>query len=316
MAVKEKKKASETVSEEKVSKKFEATYFVFAIIAVIIMFSVIVTLYFNKNYVMFSPDKVAKQYMLNVAGEDGYDAMKYTTLIKNSKFGDFISKNYMEQYKKEDENSEAPVLSAEEQGEKLTEILDGMMPVFTDLVETYGFENYDELFTQYFAKYYELHHSVYGHDFMTTDDMFAAFEGNLASYTSGFAYDRECVYGNGQEYAEKYLGSGKADLNDDDIYSAGYKINIDIASSTTFSDAEVKEYIDEIKSNPIKSASYERFGFSPDEIAAVQKVCVVKDITGNGDAQAIERKNEEYAEHPTQLMIVKIGSQWYVDISA
>lgn len=55
---------------------------------------------------MFSPEKVAEQYVENTAENDGYDALKYTVLIKNTKFGNFISENYMDKYI--DENATAP----------------------------------------------------------------------------------------------------------------------------------------------------------------------------------------------------------------
>ena len=59
---------------------------------------------------MFSPEKVAEQYVENTAENDGYDALKYTVLIKNTKFGNFISENYMDKYI--DENATAPAMTA------------------------------------------------------------------------------------------------------------------------------------------------------------------------------------------------------------
>ena len=183
MAVKEKKKKPQVEYEkqpESPTKKFDVTYAIVSVIAIIVLFSVLVTAYYKSNYIMFSPEKVAEQYVENTAGNDGYDALKYTVLIKNTKFGNFISENYMDKYI--DENATAPAMTAEEEGEKLTLLLDRMYPVFTDLVDLYGFENYDKLFSEYFAAYVPCYEEIYGNKAFTTDDMFSALEGNLGTY--------------------------------------------------------------------------------------------------------------------------------------
>lgn len=85
MAVKEKKKKPQVEYEkqpESPTKKFDVTYAIVSVIAIIVLFSVLVTAYYKNNYIMFSPEKVAEQYVENTAGNDGYDALKYTVLIK------------------------------------------------------------------------------------------------------------------------------------------------------------------------------------------------------------------------------------------
>ena len=47
----------------------------------------------------------------------------------------------------------------------------------------------------------------------------------------------------------------------------------------------------------------------------VKKPGLVNSVSGEGDKTAIEMKNLEYSGSPTALTLIKIGSQWYVDIS-
>lgn len=316
MAVKEKKKKPQVEYEkqpESPTKKFDVTYAIVSVIAIIVLFSVLVTAYYKNNYIMFSPENVAEQYVENTAENDGYDALKYTVLIKNTKFGNFISENYMDKYI--DENATAPAMTAEEEGEKLTLLLDRMYPVFTDLVDLYGFENYDKLFSEYFAAYVPCYEEIYGNKAFTTDDMFSALEGNLGTYMDEYAYNCEVLYGKGKEYADYYLGKNKAVLSDDDEkYSAGYTITADTSLVREYDDDEVKAYTSSLTSG--QKAAYEHFGISANDISAVAEVKTVKVLSGVGDKDAIAQKNVEFAEHPEIITLVKIGHQWYVDFTA
>ena len=79
MAVKEKKKKPQVEYEkqpESPTKKFDVTYAIVSVIAIIVLFSVLVTAYYKNNYIMFSPENVAEQYVENTAENDGYDAVQ------------------------------------------------------------------------------------------------------------------------------------------------------------------------------------------------------------------------------------------------
>lgn len=314
MAKEKKQKAKVEYAEqpESPTKKFDISYAIIAIIAAIVIFATVTSVYYVKNYIMFSPEKVAKQYVENTAKLDGYDALKYTLLIKNNKFGKFIQDNYMNQYIKE---GEAPALSAEEAGDKLSAILDKMYPTFLDLVELNGFENYDVVFSEYFKEYSKCHNEIYGNDYFTTDDMFAAFEGNLATYMEAYSYDCEIVYGKGKDYAEYYLGKNKAILTDDEEkYSAGYSITAETEILKEYTDSEVSTYLNSISES--HKAKYEQFGISTDDISAVAEIKTTAVLSGTGDQSAISIKNSEWKEHPQTITVVKIGQQWYVDFTA
>ena len=60
MAVKEKKKKPQVEYEkqpESPTKKFDVTYAIVSVIAIIVLFSVLVTAYYKSNYIMFSPER-------------------------------------------------------------------------------------------------------------------------------------------------------------------------------------------------------------------------------------------------------------------
>lgn len=317
MSVKEKAAQQQPVKQEQnLTKKFDVTYAVAAIIAIIAVLAASAGLYFTKSYVMFSPEKVAQQYAANTAQLNGYDALKYTVLIKNTKLGDFMIKNYMEQYTgNKDKDAQAPVLTAEEEGEKLTQILNAMYPFFTDLVDGYGFENYNEVFSRYFAAYVVQHQEIYGHDLMSTDDMFAAFEGNLATYMEYYAYDCESVYGKGEAYAALYLGDNKQVLTDgSEQYSAGYRISAETEILKEYTDEEAQSYIAALSAD--KKTAFAHFNINLEDISAVAQVRATRVVTGSGNAAAIEAKNAEWKEHPETITLVKVGAQWYVDFTA
>ena len=313
------KTKTKNVAEEqkKESKKFNVTYAVTATIAFVVVAAILITTYYTSNYVMFSPEKVARQYVMNTVDYDGYDALKYSVMSVSDKMGNYLRENYMKQYVEAHKDEEAPKLTADEAGEKLTEILDTMYPSFVKLVNEYGFEKYDELFTQYFKEYALVHNAVYGNDIMSYDDMFAAIEGNLATYMDTFKYQRETLYGKGEEYAHTYIGADKTITEDelkDNPYSAGFYIDTEASVVKEYSDSEVKSYVDSL--SPDAVAAYKKFGIDTSKIKAVTTVKVTNTLTGEGDKDAIDTVNKIFEATPSTLTLVKIGSQWYVDITA
>lgn len=307
------KVSAERESLTKDTKKFDITYAVVVTIAFAVIMLTIISTYYIKNYVMFSPEKVAQQYVQSEVSGDGYDALKYTILSKNDKLGEFMKDNYMGI--DEDKKEEAPALTPEEEGEKLTLILDTMYPTFVNLAETYGFDDYDTVFSKYFAEYRVQHNAIYGHDIITTDDMFTAIEGNLKTYMENNRLQRETLYGKGEEYATRYLGAKKAVLGkDDEKYSAGYLIQTNAEVIKDLTDDEVKAYVASLSDSA--KARYAAFGVDTATIKEVSVVKVTNSITGVGDKTAISDLNASFASKPTELTLIKIDSQWYVDFSA
>ncbi|MBO4339312.1 MAG: hypothetical protein J5877_05280 [Clostridia bacterium] len=295
------------------SKKFNITYAVVSVIAFIVVAAGLITYYYISHFIMFSPEKVARQYVMNTVEGDGYDALKYSTMSVSKKMGDYLREHYINQYVKENDGS-APALTAEEEGEKLTEILEKMYPEFVLLNDTVGFENYDEFFSTYFAEYQKAHKEIYGHDFISDEDMFTCIEGNLSTYLNIIKFQNESLYGNGDQYARKYLGTKNTENDEDDPYIAGYYIDTEATEINIEKDsAKVKSYIDSLSDSQKKA--YESFGINTDDITAYAVVKVTNTISGEGDKAAIDKQNKEFSASPAELTLIKIGSQWYVDIA-
>lgn len=298
------------------SKKFNVTYAIVSVVSFIVVAAGLITYYYVSHFIMFSPEKVARQYVMNTVEGDGYDALKYSTMSINQKMGDYLREHYINQYVKEDDGS-APKLTAEEEGEKLTAILDKMYPEFVLLNDTVGFENYDEFFSTYFAEYQKAHKEIYGHDFITDEDMFTCIEGNLSTYLEVKKLENETLYGKGEEYAKKYLTENKTVTEEEleeNPYIAGYYIDTEAGEAVIEKDeAKVKEYIASLTDSQKKA--YESFGINTDDISAYAVVKVTNTLTGEGDKAAIDGKNAEFSAADTQLTLIKIGSQWYVDIA-
>ncbi|MCR4563413.1 MAG: hypothetical protein K5755_02105 [Clostridiales bacterium] len=299
------------------SKKFNLTYAIVSVIAFIVVAAGLITYYYISHFIMFSPEKVAGQYVMNTVEGDGYDALKYSTMSVNQKMGDYLREHYINQYVKENDGT-ATELTAEEEGEKLTLILDKMYPVFVKLNDEVGFENYDELFSTYFEEYVKAHKEIYGHDFISDEDMFTCIEGNLSTYLEVRKLENETLYGNGEEYAKKYLTADKTVTEEEleeNPYIAGYHIETLVNEITVEKDSPaVKAYIDSLSGSQKKA--YETFGINSDEISAYAKVKVSNKLTGNnGYKTEIDKKNAEFSANPTELTLIKIGSQWYVDIA-
>ena len=59
--------------------------------------------------------------------------------------------------------------------------MDTMYTYYVELVGN-GWDDYDTIFKNYFAKLVEVRKEVFGDDYMTDEIMFAALEGNVKTY--------------------------------------------------------------------------------------------------------------------------------------
>ncbi len=294
------------------NKKFNLTYAVVAVVTFIVVAAGLITYYYVSKYIMFSPEKVARQYVMNTVEGDGYDALKYSTMSINQKMGDYLREHYINQYVKENDGT-APELTAEEEGEKLTAILEKMYPEFVRLNEEVGFENYDEFFSTYFADYQKAHKEIYGNDFISDEDMFTCIEGNLATYLEYLKVENESLYGNGRDYADKYL-TARTEEDEDDPYIAGYYIDTEVKDIWIDDDSlGISNYYSALSDSQKKA--YESFGIKEEDISAYAIVTLENTVTGEGDDAQIKSQNADFWANPTELTLIKIGSQWYVDIA-
>ncbi len=169
------------------NKEFKAgLYAVVAGVAVAAILVVITIFAFATRYTAFAPEKVAQAYVDTIAQTgDGYNAYKNTLVSKNAKFGDFIRDAYMSPYYNNgDDVKQADFVGtgSDEEAQAIDKVYSTMYDYYVELIKTYGLDNYDAVFSNYFAKLVEVRKDVYGDEYMDDEFMFGAFESNVSAY--------------------------------------------------------------------------------------------------------------------------------------
>ncbi len=57
-----------------------------------------------------------------------------------------------------------------------------MYPYYIELIKTYGWDDYDAIYTNYFNKLVEERKAIFNDDYMSDEVMFTAFESNVATF--------------------------------------------------------------------------------------------------------------------------------------
>lgn len=316
-------------------------YSAFAAIFVAVALVILTIVAFTTRYTAFKPDKVAQAYVDTVIQTgDGYNASKNTLISKNQKFGNFVIDAYMAPYINDEvEQAEFVGKGTEEEQKAIDEVYNQMLHFYISLVETYGYDNYDKIYSEYFEKLAMTRNEVYGDEYMDTEYMFGAFEANVAEYGNmltgtqrTFASDNKTItqeqstgkyqklYGEKQEVeVEKLIDDKKQTVKE---LQPVYKLTTTVKSCDELSADDTKTYIADYKEritsvveagkkkadasklnddrkNAMISA-YEKLD-SSDDIKAVAK-CIVEVKTQNDKLVATQ-----------EIYVVKIGNSWYVD---
>lgn len=304
------------------NKEFKAgLYAVVAGVLVAAVLVVITIFAFTTRYTAFSPEKVAQTYVDTIVQTgDGYNAYKNTLVSKNSKYGDFIRDAYMQPYYNNgDDVKQADFVGSgsNEEAAAIDEVYSTMYDYYVELLDTYGLDNYDAVYSNYFAKLVEVRKAVYGDEYMDDEFMFGAFESNVSQYGRSLTGTEEQIAQDGKTVIqEKTIGEYQK------MFAEDYKLTAAVKDSTVLSDDEVKTYIDEYaariaelaKSGETKAAE---FGLADDaktnmveafsgldhsqEITAVDK-CTVEVTLEDGTVVAVQ-----------EVYVVQIGNSWYVD---
>ncbi|MCM1115802.1 MAG: hypothetical protein NC397_09935 [Clostridium sp.] len=248
-------------------KGFNAgVYAVFAGVLVAVVLVIITIFAFTTRYTAFSPEKVAQAYTDTIVQTgDGYNAYKNTLVSKNGKYGDFIRNAYMKPYVNDgDDVKKADFVGtgSNEEAEALNKVYSTMYEYYVELLTTYGLDDYDSVFSNYFAKLAELRKEVYGDEYMDTDFMFGAFESNVSTYGQSltgtkrtFASDDKTIiqeqsigtyqtmFGVEQDVEVETLVDGKKKTVTEK--QPVYKFTTTVKECTALSDDEVKAYVDE-----------------------------------------------------------------------
>lgn len=292
----------------KESKKFNyGLYAVATFVAVTAVLVIITAFTFKAKYMAFYPDKVAVNYTDSIMQNgDGYNAYKYTLASKSEKYGDFIRQQYMfpliyPNYNPGDKVTDEMKkngLSADERKSDTTlnddgalagKLADTMYPIYTELMKSSGWDDYDNVYKTYFAKLIETRKAIFGDDYMSDEVMFTALEANVKTYGNSLTgTEQELAADEKTVIQEKTTGLYQTKFGED------YKI------TSTVKDSKEIDDIDAYKA-ALDASKLETYGITADDISAAQQVTVECALE---DGTVIISQT---------VYTVKIGSTWYID---
>lgn len=299
--------------EEKDTKK-GFNYKLYAIIAFVVVAAIlaVTTSYaFQQKYIAFDPEKTALNYADTIIQRgDGYNAYAYTISAKSEKYGDFIRIYYMypliypdyevgmdsKEFKKiqkekkgydnEKYQSEATL---NDDGTLAGKLANTMYPYYVELIKTYGWDDYDSIYKNYFSRLVQERKAIFGDDFLNDEVMFTAFESNVSTYGNAVTGTEEVIGEDGKTIVqEKSVGLYQEEYGED------YKITSSVVSASPVEDlASYKSSLD--------PAILETYGITADDISDAQKVTVQGALEDGTVITSLD------------VYVVKIGNTWYVD---
>lgn len=295
---------------------------------------VVLTIFaFTTRYTAFSPEKTA-QYFVDVVVQngDGYNSYKNTLVSKNQKFGDFVINAYMTPYVNKDaEKNELIGTGSKEEAEMLNKVYDTMYDYYLELVAGKGMDDYDTVFSSYFAKLSEVRKAVIGDEYMDTEFMFGVFESNVDRYSKSLTGSKVEYEADGKTVkTEATIGKYQ------EVFGEDYKLTTAVESVTPVDDVEgyVAEYKTRI-STVVDTAEAKADAFGLENTTKEKKILFIKkteDVNTKDNfinayakldcADAIEDvaqcvvavsagEGSEVAK--INVYVVKIGNSWYVD---
>lgn len=263
----------------------------------------------KQKYIAFDSEKLAVSYADTIIQKgDGYNAYTYTLSAKGDKYGDFIRKNYMypiiypgyskdmdskefKELKKSglDTDSHKSETTLNDDGTLSGVLAEHMYPYYIELIKTYGWDDYEAIYTNYFNKLVEERKAIFNDDYMSDEVMFTAFESNVATFGNAvtgtkltLGADNKTVIQEestglyqtefGKDYKITTKATGEKDIDDLDAYKAA-----------------------------MDSAKLETYNVSASDISAAKTVSVEATLEDGTVVAAID------------VNLVKIGHTWYVD---
>ncbi|MCD7796453.1 MAG: hypothetical protein LUG95_02195 [Clostridiales bacterium] len=193
-----------------------------------------------------------------------------------------------------------------------------MYDYFLELIETYGFDDYDSIFTNYFARLAEVRQEVYGDEYMDSDYMFGAFEFNVSTYGDSLTGTEESIADDGETVLQEVITGVYQEMFGED-----YKFTTTVTECTELSENEVSDYVSQYSESISATAQ------SGEETAALFGITDTDTIRTMSDAFAnldcsdsitavdkctLEVTLDDGTVVTTQeLYVVEIGNSWYVD---
>ncbi|MEZ3496864.1 MAG: hypothetical protein K1V97_04775 [Lachnospiraceae bacterium] len=286
--------------------KLYATAAFFAVLAALVLITVFT---FKAKYTAYHPEEVARNYVDTIAQTgDGYNAYKNALISKSQKYGDFIRAYYMNPviyrdtaykpgddikkcgYKGYNEESYMGEKSKNDDGSLQGQVIDTMYDYYVELAAN-GWDDYDTIFTSYFAKLTEVRKAVFGDDYMTDEIMFTVLEGNVMKYGQSLTgTEDEFDKNTGNQTSFKSIGAYQT------AYGEDYKF-------TTAVKAEKEMDLAAYKS-ALSAETLATYGVQAADIGAV-KCYTVTVSTEDGKAVA-----------EADVVVAQIKNSWYVDNTA
>lgn len=282
----------------------------YAVIVFFLMAGILATITvttYKSRYNGFSPEKVAAAYAESIVNRgDGYNAYKNTIISKNYKYGDYIREYYMypviyrdTDYKPGDSrdnlkgyNDESYIgdMTATDTGSLQGQVIDTMYPYYVGLLEENGgWDNYDAIFSKYFAKLVEVREEIFGDKYMTDEIMFTALEANVSTYGDSLTGTEEEIDANtGVKLSEKAEG----------LYEKAFGENAKLICTVKAvkSSDDTQKYIAGIDKDALES-----YKISVEDIKDV-KICTVE-VSANGSTVV----------DSLEIPVLRIKDTWYVD---
>lgn len=282
-------------------------YAVIAFFAVAAALALMVLFTFKSKYTAFHPEEVAKNYADTIVQSgDGYNAYKTTLVSKSQKYGDYIRQYYMypviyreTNYKPGDKTDELKGFNDKsymsdttknDNGSLQGKVIDKMYDYYVELASN-GWDNYDEIFTKYFAKLIEVRKEVFGDDYMTDEIMFTALESNVKAFGDSLT-GTEDEFDSNTKKQTSFKSTGAYEK----VYGEDYRFTAVVAGEKNVDK-------DAYKAN-INADTFATYGVTADDIADV-KCYTVEVKTDDGKTVT-----------SADVTVAKIGSSWYVDNTA
>ncbi len=291
-------------NKEKKNNSFETIYAIIVFILIAAILSVMTVLTFKSKYIAYDEQKLASNYVDSIVQNgDGYDAYKYTLVAKNSKYGDFVRKYYIypvvypgyepgmdtDDFDGYDDEQYQSDTTANDDGTLAGQVADAMYPYYIELMNEYGWDNYDAVFSNYFERFVTERQQIFGDEYLSDEVMFAALESNVSTYGD------EITGTSAVEDADSGVVTGVDSTGlYQTIYGDDYKITTTASEPTEVED--LATYVATMDANIL-----ETYGITADDIADAVSITVSCALE---DGQVVFEQT---------VYEIKIGHTWYVD---
>ena len=316
------------MADKKEKKAFRAgAYAVFAGIIIAVVLVALTIFAYTTRYTALSPEKTAQSYIDGIVQTgDGYNSYKTTLVSQNGKmkYGDFIRRAYMVAYVNDGEDvKQADFVGTgnDEEQKAIDTVYAQMYDYYLELLNTYGWDDYDSFFTKYFEKLVQVRYAVYGDEYMDMEFMFGALESNVQTYADYLTGTEEVLAAD-----NKTVLSEATEGEYQKLFGEDYKITATVADFKEFSADETKAYVEAYKARiaPIAQGGEARadsLGVTDTEDNDA-KTAMTEAFAGLDHSEQIESAGEVSVSVKDEngkvdvsitVPVVKIGKSWYVD---